>query len=796
MLEKFSCFCIKFRKTVIALVILITIVLAFFAQKIEVKTVFEDLQPGSHPYIKVHEDFKQSFGGTNIITFMIESKEGDIFQMPVLEKIQKITQGLFKIDAINEFQIYSLAGKKLKEVRASTEGIESRPFMWPNLPKSELEIEELKQSVLRNPLIYGPYVSKDLKSTLITVDFFDDLLDYNLAYEQAYALIEQVTDDSVNIRLSGNPILYGWVNYFLPETVNLVLIALTIFLVLLFVINRTWRGTILPMLSGAISGIWALGVAQIFGINFDPLVVVIAMLITARAVSHSVQMVTRFHEEIDNVAEGEDLCSIVAAQKTLKDLLRPGLLGIATDAGCVAVVAISPIPLLQKLVILAVVWIATVAVSSIVVTPVLLSWVKKPRAYAHGLNLDKLFIRPFLNFCVHVVATRLRYAVAAIALVLFVICGIYSLQLKVGDSNPGSPILWPDSRYNLDSKAINNNFQGADRMFVVVGGNHKNQAKDVEVLDTMLRFQRYMEAQKEIGGTLSIADILPAVNQTLREGNPRYSELGENSMMNGELMYMFESAAEPGDLDRFVDVERSNAAITMFFTDRQGNTIRTAIARVNQFIEDNPEVKQAKIHLAGGVIGVIAAVNEVILSGQIQSIALALFILVMMCILVYKSSIAGMFFMVPVVLANLVTFAFMAWQDIGMNINTVPVAALGIGLGVDYTLYICDRIISEFELGKDPLEAISISLHCAGRGVLVTALVLIASVCVWLFSSLRFQAEMGMLIGLWLSVSALSALFLMPSLAYIFKPKFIFGVTDKRIENIKNAELLATTVSK
>jgi hypothetical protein len=795
MLEKFSGFCIEFRKVVLTLVLAATAVLAFFAYQIEVETVFEDLQPASHPYIEVHEEFKETFGGSNIITFMIESKEGDIFQMPILEKIQNITQGLLKIDAINEFQIYSLAGKKLKEVRASTEGIESRPFMWPNLPKSEREIEELKQSVLRNPLVYGPYVSKDLKSTLVTVDFFDNLLDYNLAYEQAYALIDQESDESVNIHLSGNPILYGWVNHFLPETVNLVLLALAIFLVLLFIINRTWRGTILPLLSAAISAIWALGVAQICGINFDPLVVVIAMLITARAVSHSVQMITRFHEEIDDVKEGAELCSKDAAKKTLKGLLRPGLLGIATDAGCVAVVAISPIPLLQKLVILAIVWVSTVAISSVVLTPVLLSWVKKPSSYAHGFNFDKLFIRPFLNLCVRVVDTRFRYVVVGIASMLFLVCGVYSLQLKVGDANPGSPILWPDATYNLDSAAINNSFQGADRMFVVVGGDHKNQTKEVEVLDTMLRFQRYMEAQKEIGGTLSIADILPAVNQTLREGNPRYFELGENSLMNGELMYMFESAAEPGDLDRFVDVPRQNAVVTMFFTDRQGKTIRTAIARVNQFIDDNPEVQQAEINLAGGVIGVTAAVNEVILSGQIQSIALALFILVMMCIVVYKSSIAGMFFMVPVVLANLVTFAFMAWQNIGMNINTVPVAALGIGLGVDYALYICDRIKSEFELGKAPLEAISISLHCAGRGVLVTALVLIASVCVWLFSSLRFQAEMGMLIGLWLTVSALSALFLMPSLAYIFKPKFMFNVSDKRVENIKNANLLSSSVS-
>jgi predicted RND superfamily exporter protein len=778
MLERFALACINFRKTVLAVVLVITAILAVFAMRIDVKTVFEDLQPGSHPYIKVHEEFKQTFGGTSIITFMIQSTKGDIFQMPVLTKIQELTQGLYKIDAINEFQIYSIAGKKLKEVRASTEGIESFPYMWPDLPKTQEDIDYLKEAILRSPLVYGPYVSKDLTATLVTVDFFDNLLDYNLAYEQAYDLVERLDDDAVDISLVGNPVLYGWVNHFLPETMKLVSYAALIFLVLLFIINRTWRGTLLPLLAGAISAIWALGVAKLCGIHFDPLVVVVAMLITARAVSHSVQMITRFHEEIDKMKEGEDLCSTEAARRTLSDLLRPGLLGIGTDAGCVTVVAISPIPLLQKLVVLAVVWVATVAVSSIIVTPVLLSWVRKPKSYAHPLNLDLLLIRPFLNFCVSIVATKARYVVVAIAAGVFVVCGFKAVELKVGDANPGSPILWPDARYNEDSAAINKQFPGADRMFVVFGEDEKGLIKHVETLDTMLRFQRYMEAQKEIGGSLSLSDILPSVNQTLREGNYRYVELGETTTNNAELIYMYERAAEPGDLLRFADVHATNASVTMFFADRQGKTIRTAVARVKQFIEDHPDA--APIRLAGGVIGVIAAVNEVILSGQIQSIALALFILVMMCIVVYRSSIAGMFFMVPVVLANLVTFAFMAWQNIGMNINTVPVAALGIGLGVDYALYICDRIQCEYDSGKSHLEAISLSLHCAGRGVLVTAFVLIASVAVWLESSLRFQAEMGLLIGMWLTVSALSALFLMPALAYICKPKFIFN--DKKRE--------------
>ena len=237
---------------------------------------------------------------------------------------------------------------------------------------------------------------------------------------------------------------------------------------------------------------------------------------------------------------------------------------------------------------------------------------------------------------------------------------------------------------------------------------------------------------------------------------------------------MFEAGAEPGDMDRYVDTDRGHASVTLFFRDRQGETIRTAVARINEFIDENP-LSNGEYQLAGGLIGVIAAVNEVILSGQLQSIAYALLILVVLCTVVYRSSMAGMFFMVPVVLSNTVTFSFMSYMGIGMNINTVPVAALGIGLGVDYALYIVDRIKQELENGLDDKTAIEKALHSAGKGVVITAFVLIVSVLLVYMSSLKFQAEMGLLVALWLTVSAFTALFVMPALVYIFKPAFIYG---------------------
>jgi predicted RND superfamily exporter protein len=576
----------------------------------------------------------------------------------------------------------------------------------------------------------------------------------------------------VRIHVVGDPILFGWVNHHLPETLQLVLATAALVAALLFFFTRTWRNTLLPMLAGLVSAIWALGVIKLCGINFEPLVIVVAVLISARAVSHSVQIVNRFDEEIDAIEQGKEKCED-AARLALLDMFRPGMLGIIADAGCMAVVALSPIPLLQKLTLLSVVWVFTLSVSAVILTPVLLSWGRHPKGFAHPLNIAPLLHR-FLGFCAWVATSRARYTVLTVAALVFSFSCYYAFNLKIGDANPGSPILWPDAPYNKDSAAINERFRGVDRMFVVVGDETPGFVKKTEVLENISKFQRFMTAQPEIGGSVSIADVVPTINRIMHENNPRYYELGSSEVANGSLMYLFESVSEPGDLDRLVDTSYENASVTLFFRDRQGETIRTAVARVKEFMAQNP-LSQGSYQLAGGVVGVMAAVNEIILSGQIEAIALALVVLVIICSLVYRSTIAGMVFMVPVILSNSITFSVMAFLDIGMNINTVPVAALGIGLGVDYAFYIADRIKEEYALGKDAVTATTIALHSTGLGVVITALVLILAVMLWWASSLRFQAEMALLMGIWLAVSASSALLLMPSMLFVFRPEFVFG---------------------
>jgi predicted RND superfamily exporter protein len=781
-------FCIRHRVPVAAVIFVSTLLMALTLFKMDVRTVFSDMVPSNHPYVDVHEGYKDTFGGTNKVSILIEANEGTIFTAPILEEVQRVTRELAKVSGVNPFQVVSLASRKLKSVSASSMGIESVPLMWPDVPETQEGIQALEESVLNNPLVYGIYVEQDLGSTLLQMDFYDHLVDYSKIFPQIQAILdESPIKDQVSHHVVGEPILYGWVDFYLEETVAIALLSLAAMLLALFLLNRTWRGTLLPLLSGVVSTIWALGIGVLLGFNFDPLVIVVAFIITARCFSHAVQLITRF----DDLCDGEGVAPRLAAEQTMKELFRPGLLGLVSDAGAILCVVLTPIPLLQKVSIIGAIWVMTIGFSAVVLTPVMLSWVKAPLRNAHPVNL-RFLLTAVLNVAVKVVETRGRYYVLPITLVGVGLLVFKATDLTIGDATTGSPILWEDSSFNRDSALINANYPGTEQMFIVLESEEQDALKRPDVLDWMQRFQRRMERMPQIGGSISLADIVVDVRRNLYEGNPRYRELGSTKVENGELISFYMQGAAPDDLAQFADSLFTNGSVILFFRDRQGETLRQATYQIKRFIDENP-LEGVDVRLAGGSLGIIAAVNEILLSDQIEAIALALLVVILSCLAVYRSSASGIFFIVPVLISNVVTFAFMAWQGIGMSISTLPVVALGIGLGVDYAFYIVDSIKEYLEKypEADHMGAIRQSLYSAGRGVLLTSVTLAAGVLLWSFSSLRFQAEMGTLIGLWLLVSAFTSLFVMPSLVRVLKPKFIFGDSPTQADSAESSDRLA-----
>ena len=240
---------INFRVAVVSIISVLTAMFMMLASQLPLKTIFDDLLPADHPYIQVHQKHKATFGSSNLVSLMLKVQEGDIFKPDVLQAIQTATVDMQKVKGVDQFQVISLASKKLKEVIASTSEIRLRPLMWPDVPATPAEITQLKQAVLQNPLVYGIYVSPDLKSALITADFIDPNLDYATIFSEIRQIAKNAESiPGVKTNLVGEPILYGWVNYYLFETMMVLAACVAALALLLFFITRTFRGTVLPMI--------------------------------------------------------------------------------------------------------------------------------------------------------------------------------------------------------------------------------------------------------------------------------------------------------------------------------------------------------------------------------------------------------------------------------------------------------------------------------------------------------------------------------------------------------------------
>jgi predicted RND superfamily exporter protein len=424
MIERFANKLFPKRMALMVIVCVTALVLGLISLRLDIATHFEDLLPSKHPYVLVHEEYKGSFGGSNVVTIMVEPETGDIFQPKVLNKIRDLTQGVLYLDAVNQYQIVSLASKKLKDVRGSTYGVESVPLMWPDTPKDQAGIDALRRAVVSNPLVYGAYVSRDLKAGLITVDFIDRLLDVEKAYAQINALVAKNAEPGIRIKVVGEPMLHGTVRSFLPETVKISIFIILAMSAILFFTMRTWRGTLLPMFTAAISAMVSLGIIRLVGFNFDPLIMVIVFLISARAISHSVQFCAAFDDErMLGVAS-----SYEAARLTFINLFRPSVLGLLVDIGAILVVTLTPIPLLQKAAIIGAIWLTSLLVTACIMVPVALSWVKAPKEQV-ALKWD--MTQYLVKFC-RVCARLSTHKVSAIAVL---VVGLAALLIAVKDAS-------------------------------------------------------------------------------------------------------------------------------------------------------------------------------------------------------------------------------------------------------------------------------------------------------------------------------------------------------------------------
>jgi len=771
--EAYVAFIWRHRPLVLAVILAVTAFWAFQARKVEMYSQFADLLPQGHPYIKAYNQHRETFGGANIVTLVLQVDKGDIFNPETLNKVRYVTDQVDQINGVDHNQVASLSHVKIRNIKTLPGGmVRSYPVLPVDVPTDPKELEALKYEMFNNDIVLNKYLSADGKAALILAGFNEERLDYREIQRELTRIREEVEKDgNTKLYIAGEPALKGWVWYYTNELFKIFTFTGIFVVLALIVYFRRVYGVIVPLIGASIQAIWGMGWIGWWGSNLDPLILVIPLLITARAVSHAVQMIERYFEELEITKDQER-----SAFMCMNELFLPGFTGVLSDAGGIFVLAVATIPLIQKLAFYTGSFWALSNLFCITHTmPILLSYFPKPSRTEHYVPH---WMEVTLTFLGRLTTGKTsRWIILGVA-ALIIGFGVHTaLTIPIGEQEAGSPLLWQDSHYNISVKEINKNFAGANQLVIYFEGEHEHILKEPYVLGTIEEMRRYMLEQPEAGDTRELYSLARGLNRLYHYNDPSWQVIPPDLATTGNLIFVYEASAPiSGVILEYTDLAYKNGQFVVFYKDATGDTVREAIARAKKFINEHP-LKGVKMRLAGGFIGTTAALNEEIASSEELATMLVILTVYLLVWGSYGSFVAANMVMVALIAAGVASYMYISFMGIGMNINSLPVTAVGMGIGVDYILYVVDRVRREVPLaGGDMVRGIRRTISTTGMAVTFTASTMVAGIIPWYFlSSLRFSAEMAVLLAILLITHWLSALTLTPALFAVFKPKFAQG---------------------
>ncbi|MDD5565720.1 MAG: MMPL family transporter [Candidatus Omnitrophica bacterium] len=761
---------IRYRYGFLILCVAISGFFAFQARNISFKTNLGDFYPLKHPYLKIQNRLTEIFGGLNQVSLAIEVKKGTILNAKTLDKVWRITNELYLTDGINAARLVSLSARKVKHVEANAEGF-TTDWLMHDPPKTQEGLAQLKARILHNPLVYGPLVSEDFRATLIQADF-----ESGISSREIFTLLEGIKkrygDEGHEIYISGQPVLQGWLDFYLPTVTKLFIVTLLAMSWALYNAFKSKRGVLLPLSSAAMATLWGLGLTAFFGFKLTPSTVLAPFLVFALGVSHSVQFIKLYYERMSR----NERNSKAVAIKITRSLFIPAFTGLLTDGIGPFTLFFVPLGMVRSLAIAIGFGIISIFFSTVVLVPNLLSFMKPPRRLEvvkeERTTLTNRMLSYFAALAIH---KRSRWTVITSFFVLTFIALFGMSQLQVGDKNPGSSLLFPDSPYNKAEKFVSEKFGAAEPYYIFVKGTHYDTFLRSRALKEMDSLQRYLEREvKGVGRTLSLVEYIKSMNMLMFAGDKDEFKIPDNDKTIAEYLFLYSLTGFPGDFDPVVNPNYEYANIKVDLRDHKADTMQQAIEKTQEWIIRYHKDEAIDFQYAGGNVGMLAATNQ-ILAPMLTVNSLQTSFLVFLClVLAYGSLVSGWLLIIPLVFRTMLVFGVLGFLRVGLTAEMIPMVALGIGFGDDFGIYIVSRIKEILKEGGGSLkDALVEAMSTSGKAVFFTGLTLTLGIATWMFSSILMQVRLGALLGFFIFFNAIGTLLVLPSMLMTVKPKFL-----------------------
>jgi len=755
------------RKLLLALFALGTLVLGTVAlQGLRIDTSFTKTLPVRHEYMRTYLDPKVvEFQGANRVLVALIARDGNMFTQEFFAALRQATDAIIVMDGIDRTRVQSIFTPNVRYLEVVEDGIEAGNVMPEDFTPTAANFARVRDNI-RKAGIIGRLVANDFSGALVSAIVLDQDAQGRPVdpIAVAHALEREVRTPleghGIDVRMIGFAKVVGDIADGAASVVMFAGITLVLTLLAVRLYCQSWRIACVPVLCSVVAVIWQLGSLVVLRYGIDPIGLLVPFLIFAIGVSHGVQKISA---AADAALAGLD--SEAAARRVFRQLLMPAVVALLADLVGFVTILLIPVQVIREMAITASIGVAIVILTDLVLLPVLVSYVHFDPGYRGRVERRQRQLAALWHHLSALTARGPALAIIVIAALLGVAGWWKGRETPIGDTQAGVPELRAHSRYNRDNDLITTRFSiGVDVLTAIVES-QQPLCVSHDLMTGVDRFAWHMRNVPGVQDVITLPFIAKVAIAGWNEGSLKWRSIPrEQTQLTQSTRYIETST---GLLNENCDV----IPVMMFLADHRAATIARAVAAVKEWRARNP-LPGAQVRLAAGNVGVMAATNETVKAKELLILAGVFGAVIIMCLLTFRSGLGTLLVVVPLALVSVLVYAVMALVGIGLKVSTLPMVALGAGIGVDYGIYLFSRMQEFLHRGLAVREAYERTLRVTGASIIFTGITLAIGVATWVFSPLKFQADIGIMLTFMFLVNMLAAIILLPALAaWLIRPR-------------------------
>jgi predicted RND superfamily exporter protein len=747
------------RKLVVGLFAVVTVILLFMASQLKLDAGFEKNIPLEHEYMLNYMKHRADFDGANSILVSVCDTSGNIFNTHFFDTLKNVHDDVFFINGVERSLVVSLFSPSTRFTEIVEGGFAGGPVIPADFNSSNPDALNTVAQNVEKAGIVGRQVASDFSCAMVTAQLLStnpetgeqlDMLLIGKILEED--LRDKYESDKITLHIIGFSKMIADVADGAKDVVIFFGIAIAITAIIVFLFSKSIMLTVLPLLCSIVAVIWQLGLLTIFGFGLDPMSILVPFLVFAIGVSHGVQMINAVS---NHAIAGMTVSN--ASKLAFSSLLIPGGIALLSDTVGFMTLLVIDIGIIKELAITASMGVAVIILTNLILLPVLMSFITLDESYkakfSQQTGAAKIW-EWFTKCC----DQRVAVGIVLLTALLFILGSMQAQNLKIGDLHAGAPALHENSRYNQDTFLITDKYEiTVDYISILVEGAPASCTSH-DIMNRIDEFQWRMQNVAGVQSAVSLPSVAKKINAGYNEGNPKWHVLPRNEQT------LVQAIGRVPTSSGLLNSDCSVLPVILFMEDHKAETITRVIDAVKTFRTEY-ELDDLTFSLASGPVGVMAATNEAVASSQDPMLLYVFGAVILLCLLSFRSLRATLSVVIPLYVVSVLAQALMTFLEIGLTVSTLPVIALGVGIGVDYGIYILSTMVVHLRAGDTVQASYLAALKERGSAVLFTGITLAIGVSTWVFSSLKFQMDMGILLTFMFIVNMLGAIIVLPAIA-------------------------------